>query len=285
MAEVRAHKRMAEKKYQNHAQLVQGVCQVNDKTLTLSERCFLSCLAAYSVKTYPHPGNDKLMVACGVTTRQGVNAIANRLIHRRRLIEVLEVGNGRGKATVYRICTEDPRFPLPKPATVELLVSDEEPATVELSLPVDKPATRDTETRNSHPLNPQLDPEKPATLALHTDVKNGFKNGFKNESAAIAADCNHDAEPSDEERIASYLDKRQKLLARASTFGVQSLDRSFQIGHPKLWERIQPQTQTALIREDQNAPPIQSTTRILCPICRTGLTIAEWERHDCTRSA
>jgi hypothetical protein len=106
-------------KYRNHAQLCQGVCQVEDATITQGEQCFLNVLAAHWVKTLPHPGNEKLMRTCKVKTRQGVNFIAGNLI-KKGLIEIIERGNGRGKATVYRIRTEDPRFPFPKPASSDL---------------------------------------------------------------------------------------------------------------------------------------------------------------------
>jgi hypothetical protein len=39
--------------------------------------------------------------------------------HRRGLIEVVQIGNGRGMATEYRIRIEDPRFPPPKERTLE----------------------------------------------------------------------------------------------------------------------------------------------------------------------
>jgi hypothetical protein len=167
------------RKYLNHAQLVQGVSQVADDSLTQGERLFLLVLAAFTLKEDPHPGNEKLAIACGITTRQGVNKIASKLA-KKNLIEIVSFGNGRGKATVYRIRVEDDRFPPPKktssatpphaheqddkPATVELPVSGDKPATPELSLPEcddsgnpqlgasprrEKPATEPSETRNS----------------------------------------------------------------------------------------------------------------------------------------
>src|ERR1035438_4269138 len=102
-------------KYQNHAQLCQGVCRVNEPTLEPTDRLFLNCLAAHTVGEHPHPGNDRLMQSCGVTTRQGLNRIADRVCNRHKLAEVVTPGGGRGLSTVYRICTEDPRFPAPKP--------------------------------------------------------------------------------------------------------------------------------------------------------------------------
>jgi hypothetical protein len=103
-------------KYANYAQLVQGVSQVYDPRLSQGERLFLLALAAFTVKTDPHPGNQKLAQACGVLTPRGVQYIAKGLV-KKQLVQIVEVGNGRGKATVYRLCTEDPRYPWPdKPA-------------------------------------------------------------------------------------------------------------------------------------------------------------------------
>ena len=167
------------RKYLNYAQLVQGVSQVADDSLTQGERLFLLVLAAFTLKEDPHPGNEKLAIACGITSRQGVNKIASKL-EKKNLIQIVSFGNGRGKATVYRIRVEDDRFPSPKkksgatpphtnkpedkPATIELPVSGDKPATPELSLPEcddsgnpqlgasprpEKPATEPSETRNS----------------------------------------------------------------------------------------------------------------------------------------
>jgi hypothetical protein len=92
------------------------VSQVYDPRLSQGERLFLLALAAFTVKTDPHPGNEKLAKACGVKSRRGVHYIANGLL-KKQLIQIVEVGNGRGKATVYRLCIEDPRYPWPdKPA-------------------------------------------------------------------------------------------------------------------------------------------------------------------------
>jgi hypothetical protein len=163
----------------NQTQLLQGVCQVCEPTLTPTERIFLLTLAAFQVRTfpsienYPHPGNEKLMLACGVSSRQAVNKIADRLIARRLLEIVAHAQGGRGLAVVYRICVEDSRFPWPKekekPATLELPLSPSKPATVELPVSEEKPATEEAETRNSQTGNPQLDPAKPAILELHPD--------------------------------------------------------------------------------------------------------------------
>jgi hypothetical protein len=156
-------------KYANYAQLVQGVSQVADESLTQSERLCLLTLAAFNVKTDPHPGNDKLMRACGVTTRQGLNAIVKKLLDKRLIQIVGHARGGRGMAVAYRIRTEDNRFPSPskagkKPASPELHVSDEEPATPELQV-------NSSDTRNSNSENPQLTPPKPATPELHPDTR------------------------------------------------------------------------------------------------------------------
>ncbi len=154
------------RKYANFAQLVQGVSQVDSPTLEPTDRLFLNCLAAHNLKENPHPGNKRLMRACGVASRQSVNKIARRLLDK-KLIEIIERGDGRGNATIYRICTEDDRFPWPemknKPATLELPVSGHKPATLEASVSENKPATEKPETRNAPSRNPQLDHNKPAT--------------------------------------------------------------------------------------------------------------------------
>lgn len=167
-------------KYTNYAQLVQGVGQVNDSSLEPTDRLFLSCLAAHHVKTFPHPGNKKLIRACGIKTRQGLNGIERRVLAK-KLIEIVEPGGGRNHATVYRICVEDDRFPWP-----------EKPASPDLPFPASKPASpelpvSERETRNSLPGNPQLNPAKPATLELHPDFNSGYKSGYKKESAAKSA--------------------------------------------------------------------------------------------------
>ena len=181
----------AKAKYSNQTQLVQGVSQVNDPTLTQGERLFLNCLAAFTVHDHPHPGNAQLIRACGIRSRQGVNKIARKL-EAKKLIQILERGDGRGKATVYRICVEHPAFPWPRkkadkpgspdfpfrgqePATPELSVSADKPETPELSVSDRKPATGDRETRNCEHQNPQLSAQKPATLELHTDLNHEYK--------------------------------------------------------------------------------------------------------------
>jgi hypothetical protein len=195
-AKVKNETRHPRQKYCNHAQLVQGVGLVNEPTLEWTDRLFLNCLAAHNVKTDPHPGNKKLMRWCGVTSRQGINGVSERVLAK-KLAEVVTPGGGRNHATVYRIRVEDDRFPWPedaskpatpdlpfsrnKPASHKLRVSPKEPATVELPVSKNKPATGKAETRNSQPLNPQLDPAKPATLELHPDLNAGYKHGFNHE--------------------------------------------------------------------------------------------------------
>ena len=153
-----------QRKYANFAQLVQGVSQANDPTLQPTDRLFLNGLAAYSVKENPHPGNRRLMRACGVTTRQGLNKIAKRLLIA-KLIEIIDPGGGN-HATVYRICVEDGRFPWPKkkPATASLQGSGNTPRNsgVAWSRPGD-PATENHTPRNCEPYTPQLETADPAT--------------------------------------------------------------------------------------------------------------------------
>jgi len=172
-------------KYLNQTQLLQGVAQIEEPSLTPTERIFLLTLAAFQVRTlpsienYPHPGNRVLMTACGVSSRQGLNKIAERLLEKRLLEKLAHAQGGRGMAVVYRLCVEDTRFPWPKdkpkPATEELPLSRNKPATEELPVSGTKPATGEAETRNSQPGNPQLDPAKPATLELHPDSNSGYK--------------------------------------------------------------------------------------------------------------
>src|SRR5882762_5825414 len=117
-------------KFLNYAQMVQGVCQVYDPRLTPTERLFLNCLAAYSVKTDPHPRNEKLMRACGVNSRQSVNKIAHRLLEKKLIEIVSHAKGGRGMAVTYRVRVQDARFPWPKkekPATQEAPVSATKP--------------------------------------------------------------------------------------------------------------------------------------------------------------
>jgi hypothetical protein len=163
------------RKYTNHAQLVQGVSQVADDSLTQGERLCLLTLAAFNVKTDPHPGNEKLARACGVKTRQGVNYLIKKLLDR-RLIEITgHARGGRGMAVTYRIRVEDDRFPPPRkaannPATPDLHVSDDKPASPHLQV-------TETETRKCDPENPQVEAPKPASPDLHPDFNSGYKNG------------------------------------------------------------------------------------------------------------
>ena len=233
-----------EKKYHNYAQLVQGVAQVNDPTLSQGERLFLDCLAGYCVKTYPHPGNEKLARACGITTKQGVRKIAHRLINR-GLIEIREVGNGRGNATIYRIITEDPRFPLPKQATDELPVyDDKEEETTELPVS-EKGATGDSGRDNSQSGKGQLDHSKGATVEFPTDLKNGLKNEYKTEDAANAASCdpqfNYEPEPTDHQLADQFFKVRNFIIAQGES--VVAFDREHRhhcerLGLREIWEAI-----------------------------------------------
>jgi len=199
MSKIPDEEKLRKSKYENHAQLVQAVCQVAEPTLTQGEQCFLNCLAAHwtHANDLPHPGNARLAIACRVSTRQGVNKIAKRLI-KRRLIEI--VGNatgGRGKAATYRIRIEDSRFPEhKKPATVELHVSqNNKPATNELHV--------SEETRNSDSLNPQLSTAKPATPELHPNLDSEFKNELK--PTRYARSFSSNLNPTTEEHIARDL--------------------------------------------------------------------------------
>jgi hypothetical protein len=252
-----------EKKYHNHAQLVQGVSQVNDSTLSQGERCFLNCLAAYSVKTYPHPGNEKLRIACGLKTRQGVNYIASKLIGR-RLVEIIGHGRGgHGMAAVYRICTDDPRFPFPKPATVDkepassdLQVSGSQPESSDLRVNDDEPASEQAVTRKYDHNNPQVVVRQPASSDLHPDLDSGFRLRIHPEGAATAAldDDDDFIEPTDQELLNQYVDRRKRL--RAEVFA--QCDAAFKIGHLDLWKQANPQDNpTALRTENQkaNQPP------------------------------
>ncbi len=264
-----------ELKYHNHAQLVQGVCQVDDDSLTPTERLFLNCLAAYSVKTYPHPGNDRLRRACGVSSRQGVNKIAKRLADK-KLIEKLDHSKGgRGMAVVYRIITEDPRFPDPKGATVELPLSDKQPATPELPLSKRKPATGDMETRNSAHLNPQLEAPKPATLELHPDSNSGYKNGYNPDSAAVAADVEDDFhEPTDEEHVQRYCELKTKLAGDDTALA--RLDAYYRT----ILERVQPTpepTPTAIAPGNEKSERFQ----LRCSRCLKLIPVSEYATHPC----
>ena len=163
------------RKYLNHAELVQGVCQVDDQALLATDRLFLNCLAAHTVNEYPHPGNQRLVRACGIRSRQGLNKIEARLLAK-KLIEIVEPGGGRNNATVYRICVEDERFPWPKQATPELPFSKAETRNSRVApLAENKPATGNHEKGNSTPENPQLDPKKPATPELHPNLTSEYK--------------------------------------------------------------------------------------------------------------
>ena len=165
-------------KYLNQTQLLQGVAQVDDSRLSQGECLFLLTLAAFTVRTfpraenYPHPGNQILMATCRITTRKGVNYLANQLVAK-QLIEIVEVGNGRGKATVYRIRVEDTRFPWPKntekPGSSDFPVSEINLEAQTSHLPQEKPGSKELETRKYQPRNPEVKTEKPGSLNFHTD--------------------------------------------------------------------------------------------------------------------
>lgn len=177
-------------KYRNHAQLVQGVSQIREPSLTQGERLFLDVLAAHAVKSSPHPGNERLMVGCGVTTARAVQKIAEKLISK-GLIEVLQRGDGRGHATVYRICTEDARFPHPKQRTPEFAVSSDKPRTPEFVVLEEKLRAVEHETANSQTENSELQKDKPRTPEFATDLEERIQRTNTNTNAADAAGvCN-----------------------------------------------------------------------------------------------
>jgi hypothetical protein len=172
-------------KYRNFAELVQSVLQVAEKELQPTDRLFLSCLAAHSVKDNPHPGNERLTGACGLKTRQGVNKVADR-IRKLKLAEVVDYANGgQGKSTVWRICVEDSRFPSPNsdgiPATQELQVMDGNTRNQPVAGNQPIPATGSLITRNSTPEYPQLEPTLPATPELHPNLDSEVKGRSSSE--------------------------------------------------------------------------------------------------------
>ena len=196
-------------KYLNQTQLLQHVCQVDEPELSQGECLFLLTLAAFTVRTfpapqnYPHPGNQVLMAACRITSRKGVNYIANQLAAK-KLIEIVEVGNGRGKATVYRIRVEDDRFPWPKekdkPGSSDFPDSKGNPEVQTSHFQSEKPGSNEPETRKLDPVNPEVKPEKPGSLNFHTDSNPLIQSS--NTSANKSA-----PDPSD--RL--YLEKLKKL--------------------------------------------------------------------------
>lgn len=155
-------------KYANLAQFFCGVTMVNDTSLSQGERLALVGLAAFADyrTALAHPGNSALMRATGCKSRQGINYIVRRLIDR-GLIQMVSKGDGgRGLATVYRLSVEDERFPMPKPATDNLRVSESKNLQVQPA----KPATSGSKTRKPeldhilkiHPLVPSNPTEQPA---------------------------------------------------------------------------------------------------------------------------
>jgi hypothetical protein len=169
-------------KYANYAQLVQGVCQVNDPTLTQGEQCFLNCLAAHSLKEHPHPGNAILIRACRVSGRTGVNHIAKKLIAK-KLIEVVAFGKGgHGMATVYRIRTEDDRFPSPKksnpPSTPDWSVGQHVPSTPD--------CTVETSNRPVEHSQPSSETVQPYSPDWHPNLKAEYKNELNPHAGTLA---------------------------------------------------------------------------------------------------
>jgi len=178
-------------KYLNQTQLLQGVAQVDDFRLSQGEALFLLTLAAFTVRTfpsreyYPHPGNQILMAACRVTTRKGVNYLANQLVAK-NLIEIVQVGNGRGRATVYRIRTEDPRFPWPKkkekPGSLNFPVTETNPEAQTSHFQKEKPGSTEPETRKLQPGNPEVNTRKPGSSDFHTDTRTDTEAEAEGES-------------------------------------------------------------------------------------------------------
>ena len=231
----RSLKNSMKRKYHNYAQIVQGVVQVNDPSLTQGERLFLNCLAAHAVTTHPHPGNHRLMIACGIKTRQGVNYIAQKLISK-GLIEVFDHGKGgHGMAVQYRICTEDPRFPLPKPASSDL---QDEPASPDLHVSNEQPASNTQRTRKYDPNNPQADGDLPASSDLQPDLDSeldsGFNTGYEPEPFCEQQLNERNTKPT----IERYFDLRQKLTNGPNPEkSLERLEISYQIKFPNLWEK------------------------------------------------
>lgn len=82
-------------------------------SLSQSERLFIVKIAMHEGRNGSFPGNTKLALTCGVTSRRGVQKIANRLIEK-GLIQRIAVGQGYKEASIYRICEDDPRYPSAK---------------------------------------------------------------------------------------------------------------------------------------------------------------------------
>jgi hypothetical protein len=111
---------MNKPKYTSLSAFIKGVQHVDEK-LTDGERLTMfALLGSVDYKTAcSRPGNRELM---SVTDRgkSGIHLII-RSLKSKGLIEITEMGNGRGHATVYRFCVEDERYPEPrkKPSTSE----------------------------------------------------------------------------------------------------------------------------------------------------------------------
>jgi hypothetical protein len=263
-------------KYSNFAQLAQGVSQVADATLSQGERLFLNCLAVHSVKENPRPGNARLMRACGVTSRQGLNYIA-RLLIEKGLIEVVAYGKGgHGMATVYRICTEDDRFPKREPTSSDLQVSDSQPTSPDLQVTSEQPASERALTRKYDPTYPQVNPNLPASSDLHPDLDSEYKNEYNSESAADAASSYEDELTLDGLRKLRTRRQQQDSKGILLPDGYKWWERQSRNDYPDLWVMLDKEnpnaTQLRPVRESQTATPTETATPIpeqehVCPDC------------------
>lgn len=129
---------MNKPKYTNLSAFIKGVQRVNEH-LTDGERLMMFALAgSVDYKTgRSRPGNEELQRVAG-RKWSAVHNILRSLNKGKRLIEIAEMGNGRGYATVYRFRTEDDRYPEPgkkKPYTSECIDNSKEAYTSECTLP------------------------------------------------------------------------------------------------------------------------------------------------------
>lgn len=175
LARARADAQEPKSKYRSLAQFVQGVGAVNEPCLSDKERLALNCLSAhadYRTGGGAHPGNATLSCWCGCNERNARKNVA-RLITL-KLIERTSAGcGGRGLASVYRICIEDPRFPEPKSASHRLQVPELKPAPDQERVSDSKPGLlRDLvsgdENQVSKTKNPVFGNQKPGLLRDHT---------------------------------------------------------------------------------------------------------------------
>jgi hypothetical protein len=111
---------MNKAKYTSLSAFIKGVQHVNE-TLTDGERLTMfALLGSVDYKTAcSHPGIEELKKVAD-RSKSGIHLILRSLIAK-NLIELTEMGNGRGHATVYRFRVEDERYPEPhkKPSTSE----------------------------------------------------------------------------------------------------------------------------------------------------------------------